>query len=232
MKPSHGNGPDADQNPNTPPSITAPIVDRHFASRITVGPIPGLPVSEPVPKVPERTPAEELAAALAYVADHPWPSMDSQDLTDEVDVSVEEYEGPVRAVPMPKAAWPSSMVSSASETPAEIWNAICEEAAKQGPVLTQAEVDDLWLVHTNRPGRLMLLICPERDMVPYLDGVSPYPVTISGASAFMTLTGEAQSLSGYDRHGAAARTLGRLAHFDSVRAEAIRAILDSRQHRA
>jgi len=210
------------------PSITAPIGGRHYVPPITIGPIPGLAIREPKPKAPELTFAEELAAARAFEEQNPCPSTDIQDLPDEHSLCLDEYTGPAEAIPMPKVPWPSSMVGETSEGPCEVWKKICEEAARKRSALPKSEAQDLWVVFTGRPGKLMLLVCPESDLVSYLDGVSPCPVAISGANAFLTLTGEAQSLSGYARHGAAASTLGRLAHFDSERAATIKTIISLR----
>ena len=123
------------------------------------------------------------------------------------------------------------MVAADSDDPAVIWKAICDEAAKPGPTLSPAEADDLWVVYTGRKGKLMVIVCPECDMVPYLDGQFPCPVSISGSSAFTTILHEAQSLAGYARHGAAAAAIGRLARYDQERAKAIKAIRDGEQGR-
>jgi hypothetical protein len=185
-------------------------------------------VREPQQEEPKPTFAEEVAAAQAYEESHPSPSVDHQDLPTDSTYQLEEYMGPPEPVPMPKVPWPSSMVGQTTEGPAEIWKRICEEAAQRRSAIPQAEAADLWIVYTGRPGKLMLLVCPESDLVTYLDGVSPCPVTISGASAFLNLTGEAQSVSGYSRHGAAASRLGRLAYFDAERANVIKSILAQR----
>ena len=231
MKTSHVHGPDADPNPNTPTNITEPTAGRHYVPPIAIGPIPGLPISEPKPRAPQPTFLEELAAAQAYEEQHPLPSMDDECLMSEGVDPLEVYGGPPKRVPTPRVAWPSSMVAADSDDPAVIWKAICDEAAKPGPTLSPAEADDLWVVYTGRKGKLMVIVCPECDMVPYLDGQFPCPVSISGSSAFTTILHEAQSLAGYARHGAAAAAIGRLARYDQERAKAIKAIRDGEQGR-
>ena len=239
MKPSHGHDAEG-PNPITPPTVNAPTGGRHYIPSITVGPIPGLPIPEPQPVLPEPTFKETLAAAQASEEayrnahgtgeDPTNPGLTPIDDLPTVDIFENDddlYKGPAaHLIPMPSVAWPTSMVDATHETPKDVWDRICGEATKKRRALPQTEAQDLWAVYTGRPGKLMLIVCPERDLVTYLDGMFPCPVLISGAPAFMTLEREAQSLSGYARHGAAAAHIRRLAYFDQDRAKVIQEIRD------
>lgn len=220
------------QEPNTPPVAA----DRHYHCELRIGPIPGLDAPQCPPERSElERSREELAAILANAEANPEPKAETAPgLADFNDLPTPEsfdgwtnYTGPAKKlIPTPNVPWPSSMIEASDENPAEIWAKIDKEARKRRCALTQADAQNLWAVYTARPWKLILLVCTEADLVLYLDGRA-CPVRISSADAFITLTGEAQSLDGYARHGAAADTLGRLAFFDAVRSKAIMNILSS-----
>jgi len=222
----HNSGAFDAMNSTTTSSSSEPAAERgegsHYRPPICIGPIPGLsmPPKPPSPSPPtfEQEYAAAVAAEAAFGASQE-PDEDPSngpatvdDLADQGITQGEPYIGPEKLpVPLPKAARPTAMVSDSSKTPKDIWDEICSTAKTIRVALSPRDAKDLWMVYCGRKGELMLLVASEPELHPYLDGMKPCPVTISGASSYITLHGEAQSLAGWDRHGAAADEIDRLA---------------------
>lgn len=207
-------------------SDSAPTGARHYAPPpgFGIGPIPGMPEPTPKPATPELSPREQLAMVLANATPedltryqgNPADTVEQDGLPGEdpfPSFEFEEYQGPPdRPIPTPTTPRPSSMVDDTVEGPAQVWAKISDLARGKRLAIPQEEASNLWAVYTGRQGKLMFLVAPEDDLVPYLDGMKPCPVTIGGAPAYITITGEAQSIAGYARYAAAAATIGRLAY--------------------